>query len=173
MGTATLASPCESVLPGPNTKPKHGLGASGRVPHGMSIRSGARTIIIVPFNPNDVWGPKERHYITGSVNGHIVRGALESAGTTFFLSLGPAWRRDNGLDAGAKVEVVLEPEGPQSAELSPDVAAALNNEPDAKAFFDSLASFYRKNFIRWIEGAKRPQTRAARFRLSSSHAPYA
>jgi hypothetical protein len=61
-------------------------------------------------------GPKERHYITGSVNGHNVRGGLEFAGMTFFLSLSPAWRRDNGLDAGAKVDVALQPEGPQSAE---------------------------------------------------------
>lgn len=35
-------------------------------------------------------------------------------------------------------------------------------EPEAKAFFDSLATFYRKNYIRWIESAKRPETRGAR-----------
>jgi len=80
----------------------------------------------------------------------------------FFLSLGPAWRRDNGIDAGAKVEVVLAPEGPQSDTLSSDVVAALNADPKAKAFFDSLATFYRKNYIRWIESAKRPETRTAR-----------
>src|SRR5262245_44343517 len=107
-------------------------------------RSGSRTIIPVPFDPNEVWGQKERHYITGSVNGCTVRGVLEAAGESFFLSLGPAWRRENGIDAGAKVDVVLRPEGPQSEALSPDVTAALNAAPDAKAFFDSLASFYRK-----------------------------
>ena len=46
--------------------------------------------------------------------------------------------------------------------LAPDVARALKDEPKAKAFFDELASFYRKNYIRWIESAKREETRAGR-----------
>jgi uncharacterized protein YdeI (YjbR/CyaY-like superfamily) len=87
---------------------------------------------------------------------------LESAEDDFFLALGPAWRRDNGLAAGAKVTVELSPDGPQSDELSRDVAGALDGEPEAKVFFDSMAIFYRKNYIRWIESAKRPETRAAR-----------
>src|SRR5215510_827072 len=123
---------------------------------------GSRTLIEIPFDPNYVWGIKQRHYISGTVNGCKVRGALESNGSQFFLSLGAAWRRDNHLDAGAEVEVVLSPEGPQSEQLSPDIASALDAEPEAKAFFDSLASFYRKNYIRWIESAKRPETRSAR-----------
>jgi hypothetical protein len=125
-------------------------------------RSGSRMIVTVPFDPNDVWGAKERHYVAGSLNGCTIRARIESAGEKYFLSLGPAWRRDNGFEEGMKVDVTLHPEGPQSETLSSDVTAALNAAPDAKAFFDSLASFYRKNFIRWIESAKRPQTRAAR-----------
>src|SRR5262245_19681629 len=129
---------------------------------GSIAKSGNRAIIKIPFDPNEAWGPKDKHYIAGSVNGHGVRGQLQSDGTQFFLALGPAWRRDNGLDFGATVDVVLQPEGPQSGEWSPDVSAALAAEPEAQAFFDSPASFYRKNFIRWIESAKRPETRTAR-----------
>ena len=125
-------------------------------------KSGTRTFIALPFNPNDVWGVKQRHHITGSVNGCAVRGSLGSDGTQFFLPLGAAWRRDNGLDAGATVDVVLSPEGPQSERLSPDVANALDAEPQAKAFFEALATFYRNTYIKWIEGAKRPETRSAR-----------
>jgi hypothetical protein len=124
--------------------------------------SGARTFIALPFNPDEVWGAKQRHHITGSVNGCPIRGPLGAEGTQFYLPLGAAWRRDNGLEAGAEVEVVLSPEGPQSARLSPDVAGALDGEPQAKAFFDALATFYRNNYIKWIESAKRPETRRAR-----------
>ena len=126
------------------------------------VTSGTRALIVIPFDPNDVWGVKQRHYVRGSVNGCQVRGALDSNGTRFFLPLGPAWRRDQNLEAGATVDVVLSPDGPQSASLSPDVAGALDAEPEAKAFFDSLATFYRKNYVRWVEGAKRPETRSAR-----------
>jgi hypothetical protein len=125
-------------------------------------KSGSRTFIALPFNPNGVWGIKQRHYITGSVNGCGVRGSLGSDGTQYFLPLGTAWRRDNGFEAGTEVEVVLSPEGPQSEGLSPDVATALEAEPQAKAFFDALATFYRNTYVRWIESAKRPETRIAR-----------
>jgi uncharacterized protein YdeI (YjbR/CyaY-like superfamily) len=92
----------------------------------------------------------------------MVRGSLGSDGEQYFLPLGAAWRRDNGVEAGAKVAVELAPEGPQSAALAPDVAAALAAAPQAKAFFESLATFYRNTYIKWIESAKRPETRAAR-----------
>ena len=127
-------------------------------------KSGTRTFIALPFNPNDVWGVKQRHHIKGSVNGHGVRGSLGSDGTQYFLPLGAAWRRDCGMDAGTKVDVVLSPEGPQSESLSADVADALDAEPQAKAFFESLATFYRNTYIKWIESAKRPETREGRIR---------
>ena len=127
-------------------------------------KSGTRTFNALPFNPNEVWGVKPRHHITGTINGCAVRGSLGSDRTQYFLPLGAAWRRGTGLDAGAKVTVVLSPEGPQSESLSPDVARALEAEPRAKAFFEGLATFYRNTYIKWIESAKRPETRAARIR---------
>ena len=125
-------------------------------------KAGSRVFIALPFNPNDVWGVKGRHHIRGTVNGYQVRGSLGSDGTQYFLPLGAAWRRDCGLEAGARVEVKLWPEGPQSESLSADVAAALDAELQAKAFFESLATFYRNTYIKWIESAKRPETRSAR-----------
>jgi hypothetical protein len=125
---------------------------------------GTRVFVPIPFNPNDVWGVKQRHYITGTVNGLNIRGSLGSDGTQYFIILGAAWRRDCGIDAGTKVDVVLSPEGPQSENMSEDVTNALNAEPKAKEFFESLATFYRKNYIRWIESAKKPETRTARIK---------
>jgi len=125
-------------------------------------QSGDRTYLDIPFDPNETWGIKERHYVTGSIEGCTIRGCLVCVGTQYYLFLGPAWRRDNGVEAGANVEVVLAPDGPQSDALSPDLVAALDTEPHAKTFFDSLAPFYRNNYIRWIESAKRPETRCGR-----------
>ena len=125
-------------------------------------KAGSRTSITIPFNPNEVWGVKQRHHITGSINGCAVRGSLGSDGSQYFLPLGAAWRRDSGVEAGAEVEVVLAPEGPQADALAADILAALESEPEARAFFESLATFYRNGYLRWIEGAKRPETRSAR-----------
>jgi len=126
------------------------------------VPSGARAFIPLPFDPNEVWGARERHHVTGSVNGCALRGPLDSNGSQYFLPLGPSWRRDNGLEASDEVEVVLAPEGPQLGRLGTDITAALEAEPQAKSFFESLPTFYRKNFIRDIESAKRPETRARR-----------
>jgi hypothetical protein len=125
-------------------------------------RSGSKVFIALPFDPNEAWGDKRRHYFAGQVSGRPVRGALKQQGKGYQISLGPAWRRDFGLDAGDEVEVTLAPEGPQFADLAPDVAAALDAEPEARAFFEALATFYRTGYLKWINGARKPEDRAAR-----------
>ena len=125
-------------------------------------KSGTRVFIAIPFDPNETWGVKARHHVTGSINDHAVRGSLGSDGKQYFLPLGITWRQDNGMDAGADVQVVLSPEGPQHERLAPDVAAALFAEPEALAFFEGLASFYRNAFVKSIESSKREKTRNAR-----------
>ena len=124
--------------------------------------NGSRISIPIPFDPNEVWGKKQRHYVTGSVNGHPIRGRLGSDGSSHFLLLGASWRRDNDVDIHQPVTVELSPEGPQHNNMAEDISSALTSDPDARAFFESLATFYRKNYIRWIESAKRPETRSAR-----------
>lgn len=126
------------------------------------VKSGSRIFIPVPFDPNEAWGAKQKHYVSGTINGCIIRSLLGTGGNGYFVPLGAVWRRDAKLDAGARVEVVLTPEGPQRDNLAPDIMAALSTQPEARAFFESLATFYRRNYVRWIESAKRPETRAAR-----------
>ena len=126
------------------------------------VKLNSRAVLPIPFDPNEVWGEKQRHHITGSINGYRIRGAIDWEGTQPVLSLGPAWRRDAGLDVGDRVEVTLAPEGPQFADLAPDIAAALEGAPEARAFFEALATFYRKGYLKWIEGARKPEARAAR-----------
>jgi len=114
-----------------------------------------RMLIPVPFNPDTVWGAKPRHHIRGAVNGMGVRGVVEPGGDGFGFTLGPAWLRCCGLAAGDTVTVTIEPEGPQRDDLAEDVAAALDAHPQAAAFFDSLAQFYRRAYLSWIDATKR------------------
>ncbi len=122
-----------------------------------------RVLVPVPFDPDHVWGRKPDHHVAGTVNGMGVRAVIEPLGDGQGILLGAAWRRDCGIAPGDEVAVVLAPEGPQRADLAPDVAAALDAEPSAAAFFDSLAQFYRRAYLAWIDATKRsPETRAAR-----------
>ncbi|HEY1293170.1 MAG TPA: YdeI/OmpD-associated family protein [Chloroflexota bacterium] len=128
--------------------------ADARPRGGLSIR--------LPVEPSMEWGDRERYDVSGTVNGCKVRGKLISRDGGHYLELGPAWCRDNTVSPGVQVAVRLEAEGPQVASMSPDLAAALDAAPDARRFFESLPTFYRKNFMRWIDAAKRPETRAKR-----------
>ncbi|MBW0114081.1 YdeI/OmpD-associated family protein [Pseudonocardia abyssalis] len=118
-----------------------------------------RVAIPVPFDPDEAWGAKPVHHVTGTVAGCDVRATVEGGR----IVMGPTWGRDRGIGPGRLVDVVLVPEGPQRGDLAPDLAAALDADPAAGAFFDSLAQFYRRAYLRWIDGTKRrPEERARR-----------
>jgi hypothetical protein len=117
----------------------------------------------VPFDPDVLWGTRTRHLIAGTVAGIRVRGEVRPIGDGHGFVLGPAWLRDQRVTPGAQVEVVIEPEGPQRADLADDIAAALAADPIAGAAFDALAQYYRRAFLRWIDATRRhPEQRPMR-----------
>ncbi|GAA0435830.1 hypothetical protein Acor_55600 [Acrocarpospora corrugata] len=130
----------------------------------VDSRSGGRgrMFVPVPFDPDAVWAPKPVHRVTGTLNGLGIRAVItEHEGQRGFL-LGPAWLRC-GPEPGARVTVVLAPEGPQRADLAEDMAAALAASPVGGDFFDSLAQFYQRAYLRWIDATKgRPERRVQR-----------
>jgi hypothetical protein len=124
---------------------------------------GGGVVIPLPFDPAEAWGTRARYHVTGTVGGCRVRGALAGNGANVSLVLGPAWYRDAGVEPGERVQVDLGPEGPQLDTLAPDVAAALAARPAAREFFNSLATFYRTGYLRWVDATRRrPDARAAR-----------
>jgi bacteriocin resistance YdeI/OmpD-like protein/uncharacterized protein DUF1905 len=124
---------------------------------------GGRAIVVVPFDPDEVWGPKAVHHVNGTVDGTRVRVTLSPVGTGWAFTLSPSRVRDLAVVPGDEISVELTPEGPQRADLAEDIAAALAANPAAGAFFDTLAQFYRKAYLRWINATTgRPQVRAAR-----------
>lgn len=129
----------------------------------VEVGRDGRVIVAVPFDPDEVWGAKATHHLTGSIDGKGLRAVLEKEGDGYRFVLGPAWGRGCGVEDGRQVTVVLAPEGPQRADLDPDFAAALDAEPKAGEFFDSIAQFYRKAYLTYIGATKRsPEKRVAR-----------
>jgi hypothetical protein len=122
-----------------------------------------RGVIAVPFDPDAAWGTKAEHPVGGTIDGRHVRGTLTPDGGGWAFTVSPLWMRDACVTPGAKVTVELSPEGPQRQDLAEDIAAALEASPAAAAFFDTLAQFYRKAYLRYIEATtRRPGLRAAR-----------
>jgi hypothetical protein len=134
-----------------------------RFPATVALGSRGRLLIPVPFDPDGVWGGKARHHIAGTVDGRAVRGVVGPVDGGFGFTLGPAWVRGCGLAAGDTVTVDIAPEGPQRDDLADDITAALDAHPEAAAFFDSLAQFYRRSYLRWIDATRRrPEQRPQR-----------
>jgi hypothetical protein len=132
--------------------------------------SGGRALIAVPFDPDETWGAKAFHPVGGTIkpavetacNRHL-RGRITRDGDQWVFALNPMWMRDTGVALGDDVVVELAPEGPQRSDLADDIASALEANPAAAAFFDTLAQFYRKAYLRWIDSTtRRPEVRAAR-----------
>jgi hypothetical protein len=124
---------------------------------------GGRAVIVVPFDPDEVWGVKAEHPVNGTVGGRRVRVRLSPGSSGWAFTLSPSRVCDLGVAAGHEVLVELTPEGPQRADLAEDISAALAANPAAGAFFDTLAQFYRKAYLRWIDATtRRPQVRTAR-----------
>jgi len=129
----------------------------------IAVDPEGRPVLAVPFDPDELWGAKADHPVGGSIDGKQVRGRLQPGGGGWVLPLGPRWQRDLGYAVGDQMTVELEPEGPQRGDLADDIAEALAANPAAGAFFDTLAQFYRKAYLRWIDATKRrPDVRAAR-----------
>lgn len=122
-----------------------------------------RAYVNLPFDPANSWGTRGGYYVAGTINGLKFRSRLDQSGKGHFLPLGPAWRRRAGLRPGDAIDVVIVDESPPREGLAADIAAALEADPEAGRFFDALAGFYRKNYLRWIDATKRrPDVREER-----------
>ena len=131
----------------------------------VQVAAGSRghALIVVPFNPDAEWGVKAVHHVSGTVNGCRVRVTLEPGDSGWAFSMNPARMQHVGIVAASQVPVELSSEGPQRGDLAENIAAALEASPAAGAFFDTLAQFYRKGYLRYIDATRRrPGMRAAR-----------
>ena len=114
--------------------------------------------------PDDVvaaLGGGKRPPVTVTLGGYGYRTTIAPMGGAFWIPLAAEHREAAGLVAGQEVDVRVELDtAPREIPLPDDLAAALDD--GARAFFDGLAPSHRKEWVRWVEEAKKPETRAAR-----------
>ena len=128
----------------------------------IAADSRGHAVIAIPFDPDEAWGAKAVHHVNGTVSGCRVRVTIVPGDSGWSFTLNPRLR-DSGIAVGSDVMVELAPEGPQRGDLADDTAGALAASPAAAAFFDTLAQFYRKAYLRYIDATtRRPDLRAAR-----------
>jgi hypothetical protein len=120
------------------------------------------TGLVIPDDVVEALGMGKRPKVVVTVNGHTYRSTVSFMHGQFLVPLAAAHREAAGVAAGGNidVELVLD-EAPREIELPDDLAAVLGTGP-AREFFDGLSFTYRKEWVRWITEAKKPETRQAR-----------
>jgi hypothetical protein len=104
-----------------------------------------------------------RFPVVATVNGYTWRTTVMRMGGEFLVGLNREVRTGAGAEAGDTVEVALALDTePREVEVPEALASALAGDPAARAAYDGMAFTHRKEYARWIEEAKREETRERR-----------
>ncbi len=105
----------------------------------------------------------KRFPVLARVNGYEWRTTITRMRGEFLVGFNRAVRESAGVAAGDTVTLELELDtAPREVDIPRALADALASDPGAQAAFDGLAFTHRKEFARWIEEAKREDTRQRR-----------
>ena len=126
-----------------------------------SAGRGGGVLIRIPFDLREAFGGV-RVPVRVRVNGYEFRTTTAVMGGKALIGLNKKVREGAGLAVGDRVEVELErDEEPRTVEVPEAFASALA-EAGLRHRFDGLSYTHRKEYVRWIEEAKREETRERR-----------
>jgi|SRR5688572_20926154 hypothetical protein len=124
---------------------------------------GGGAFVEVPFDVEEAFGAK-RPRVKAVIEGVPYRGILSRMGTErHLLVILKEIREKIGKTFGDEVKITVElDEEPLVIEVPDDLQKAFKAEKEAKAFFDRLSYTHRREYVMWINGAKREETRQNR-----------
>jgi hypothetical protein len=119
------------------------------------------TGIQVPDDVVEKLGSGKRPPVVVTIGDYSYRTTVAPMGGDYWIPLAAEHREAAGVAAGQEVDVDLELDtAPREVAVPDDLDAALDD--DARAAYDRLSFSHRKEWVRWIEEAKKPETRTAR-----------
>jgi hypothetical protein len=105
----------------------------------------------------------KRFPVRATLNGYSWRTTVTRMGGEFMLGLSRAVRQQAGVESGDTVELELELDrSPREVAVPEELARALAADSAARATFERLSYSHRKEYARWINEAKREETRERR-----------
>jgi Bacteriocin-protection, YdeI or OmpD-Associated/Domain of unknown function (DUF1905) len=108
-------------------------------------------------------GGGKRPPVTITLNGHMWTSRVAIMRGRYLLGLSNANRKAAGVSIGDEVEVEVEFDAEPRVVVEPDdFARALNADPAARAVYDRLAYSHKREHVRAIVSARKPETRARR-----------
>jgi hypothetical protein len=116
-----------------------------------------------PYNVQEEFGVKGRVKVHVTFDGIAYRGSLAPMHGGHMLVLRKEIRKQIGKDVGDYVDVVLKQDTELREIVVPaDLQAALAANPKAEAAFAAFAYTHRKEYVNWVNLAKKQITRESR-----------
>ena len=129
----------------------------------LTPRGPAAAVVLDDEHVAAVGEGAKRFPVVATVNGYTWRTTVMRMRGEFLLGLNCAVRDAAGVEAGDTVAVALDLDtAPREVEVPEPLANALAEDPEARANFEQLAYTHRKEYARWIDDARRSETRQRR-----------
>lgn len=115
----------------------------------------------VPADVVEALNAGRRAPVVVTVGGYSYRTTVAPYGGAYYVPLAAEHRAAAGVAAGQEVDVSIELDtAPREVTLPEDLDAALDD--DARVAYERLSFTHRKEWVRWVEEAKKPETRTTR-----------
>ena len=120
--------------------------------------------VVVPFDVAEVYGTRGRVPVQATFDSYPYQGSIVPLGDGHHaLLLLKQIRRAIDKTVGDTVRVTLSRDvAERKMEAPVDLAEKLATNPKAAAYFAKLAYTHQREFVRWLEGAKKHETRIRR-----------
>lgn len=124
---------------------------------------GGGAFVDIPFDVEKVFGSK-RPKVRALIEGVPYRGILaRMGGDQHILIILKGIREQTGKTFGDEIKITVEPDTePRVVEIPKDLMKELKKDREAKAFFDKLSYTHKREYVMWINEAKKEETRQNR-----------
>lgn len=125
------------------------------------IQLGGKTAtgIQVPAEVIAALGSSKKPPVRVTLGGYTYRTTVAVLGGVFMIPVSEEVRKNAGVAAGDEVDVEIELDNePREVSVPADFTELLDQDADARRFFDGLSYSNKRRFVMGIEEAKTPET---------------
>lgn len=117
-----------------------------------------------PYDVFELFGVRGQVKVKVTYDGVPYRGSMvKMGGDCHWLLVRKDIRKLIGKNPGDTVHVTVQRDTEERiVEVPEDLQALFEQHPEAKAYYDTLSYTHRKEYVQWINEAKRPETRQNR-----------
>jgi hypothetical protein len=127
------------------------------------LQIGNNTGICVPNEVVDKMGAGKKPPVIVTINDYTYRNTIAVMGGKFMIGVSADIRSKTGIKGGDKVKVTLELDTkPREVEVPAEFQRLLNENPEAKQFFETLSYSNKQKYVLPIKEAKTEDTRQRR-----------